>query len=110
MEMVCSRNDLLALSKFCDPWDLIGHHLELEQSQISAIDDDNKTTDQKRVGVMQTWKEKFAHKATYRVLVNALLDCDKAQHALEVCKILARQSNPEAGEFHRFNTYVTIIV
>ena len=42
MEMVCSRNDLLALLKFCDPWDLIGQHLELEQSQISAIGDDNK--------------------------------------------------------------------
>lgn len=97
--MMCSPDDLLALSKFCDPWDLVGKHLKLNSSQINAVDGDNKSVDQKRLGMLQKWKEAFAYKATYGVLVNALIDCEKAEQASEVCKMLARQNNVETGEF-----------
>ena len=87
----CSENDLLALSQFCDPWELVGQYLELTRAQISAIDADNRSTDMKRLGVLQKWKETFAFKATYRVFVAALLACGKTQQALDVCKILAQK-------------------
>ena len=103
MEKVCSQDDLLALSKFCYPWELIGQHLKLTSSQISAIDNNNKTMDQKHVGVLQKWKETSAHKATYRVLVNALLACDKAQHASEVCGMLAGSNSPEDTQDGKFS-------
>ena len=31
------------------------------------------------------WKEKFAHKATYRLIIQALIDCGRTQQALELC-------------------------
>ena len=74
---------------------VIPEHLKLTRSQISAVDGDNKTTDQKRLGLLQKWKETFAHKATYRVLVAALLACGKAESALEVCKTLAQEKRGE---------------
>ena len=91
LDQQCHNNDFLSLYELCDPWELIGQHLKLTQSQISAVDGDNKTTDQKRLGLLQKWKEIFAHKATYRVLVTALLACGKAEQALEVCKTLAQE-------------------
>ena len=91
LDRECTNVDLLDLHKFFDPWELIGQHLKLTRSQISAVDGDHKTTDQKRLGVLQKWKEIFAHKATYRVLISALLACGKAEQALEVCKMLAQK-------------------
>ena len=91
LDRECTNVDFLDLHKFFDPWELTGQHLKLTQSQISAVDGDHKTTDQKRLGLLQKWKETFAHKATYRVLIAALLACGKAEQALEVCKILAQK-------------------
>ena len=91
LDRVCTNVDFLDLHKFFDPWELIGQHLKLTQSQISAVDGDYKTIDQKRLGLLLKWKMLFAHKATYRVLIAALLACGKADQALEVCKILAQK-------------------
>ena len=91
LDRECTNVDFLDLHKFIDPWELTGQYLKLAQSQISAVDGDNKTTDQKRLGLLQKWKDIFAHKATYRVLVAALVACGKAEQALEVCKILAQK-------------------
>ena len=91
LDRECTNVDFLDLHKFLDPWELIGQHLKLSRSQINAINEDYKTTDQKRLGLLQKWKEIFAHKATYRVLIAALLACGKAEQALEVCKILSQK-------------------
>ena len=87
----CGNDDILSLASFCDPWQLVGQHLHLSPPQISAIDGDNRGTDLKRLGVLQKWKETFVFKATYRVLVTALIDCGKIQQAFEVCKYLAQK-------------------
>ena len=95
LDRECTRMDFLDLHKFLDPWELIGQYLKLTQSQINAINEDyrDKITDEKRLGLLQKWKETFAHKATYRVLISALLACGKAEQALEVCKILAQMQS-----------------
>lgn len=98
----CGSDDILSLARFCDPWQLVGRHLGLDSAQITAIDSDNRSTDLKRLGVLQKWKETFVFKATYRVLVEALIDCGKVQQASEVCQYLARkEGRPRArGRFH----------
>ena len=72
-------DDILSLASFCDPWQLVGQHLRLTPAQISAIDGDNRSTDLKRLGILQKWKEMFMFNVTYRVLVGALIDCGKVQ-------------------------------
>ena len=91
IDQECTNDDFLALSDLCDPWKLVGSHLRLSQSQLSAISEENKSTALKRLTVLQRWKESFAFKATYRVLVAALLSCGKADQALKVCKVLAQK-------------------
>ena len=85
----CSKEDLLPLAKFCDPWELIGQNLGLERQQISAVNEDCKSTDLKRLGILQKWKEMYSFKATYRSLVTAFIACGKNDQALKICQYLA---------------------
>jgi hypothetical protein len=87
----CSDEDILAFGDICDPWELVGKFLELSEPEISAIAEDNRTASLRRLGVLQKWKSKFAFKATYRVLITALLKCKKADQAWKVCQILAQK-------------------
>ena len=89
----CVKDDILSLASFCDPWQLVGLHLGLSEPQISAIDGDNRSTDLKRLGALQKWKEMFVFKVTYRVLIGALVDCSKAQQAMKVCEHLAQKES-----------------
>ena len=86
LDQECSQQVLLSLAKYCVDWQLIGFHLELTKADIVAVDGDYRSVEEKRVGMMGTWKEKFAFKATYRVFIEALLSCGKASDAIEACK------------------------
>ena len=44
-------------------------HLCGLEANLTAIDDDNGTVEEKRVGMMEKWKERFSFRATYRVFV-----------------------------------------
>ena len=80
------------LAEFCDPWESIGYHLQLTSSNISAIKNDNNTTEMMRIDTLKKWKEMFAHRATYRILIEALIESKRAQQALEVCRKLKQES------------------
>lgn len=89
LEQECSAEMLPNLAKYCVDWKLIGFHLKLTTAEIAAIDGDNCTVDEKRVGMLFRWRGKLAFKATYRVLVQALLDCRRASDAYDVCKTIS---------------------
>lgn len=89
LEQECSQQVLLSLAKHRVDWQLIGLYLELTHADIAAVDGDNQTVEEKRVGMLGRWKEKFAFKATYRVFIEALLSCGKAADATEACKAIA---------------------
>lgn len=91
IDQECSDTDILSLANFCVPWNLVGQHLHLTGSQLSAIDGDCKSTELKRLGTLQKWRQTYSFKATYRRLVEALLSCGKADEALKVCKFLAQK-------------------
>ena len=73
------------LAVFCDPWESIGYHLHLDSATINGIKEDKSTAEERRIATLQSWKQKFAHRATYRVLVQALIESGHAQQALELC-------------------------
>ena len=88
LDQECSQQVLLSLAKHCVDWQLIGFHLELTKADIVAVDGDYQSIDEKRVGMLGRWKEKFAFKATYRVFIKALLSCGKASDTIEGCKAI----------------------
>ena len=88
LDQECSQQVLLSLAKHCVDWQLIGFHLGLTKGDIVSVDGDCRSVDEKRIGMLGRWKEKFAFKATYRVFITALLSCGKASDATEACKAI----------------------
>ena len=84
----CSQTVLRSLADFCEEWRLIGKHLELTHTEINDIDRDYRTEKEKRVGMLEKWREKFALKAKYQALVEALLAEGKSTDAIEACKVM----------------------
>ena len=83
----CSQTALLDLAKYCDKWKLIGQHLGLTEAEISEVDGDSPTAQEKRVGMLMKWKE-TSLRTSYRVLIEALLSQGMTQTAVEACKVI----------------------
>ena len=88
-ETLCRDCDIDDLAELCDPWELIGYHLGLDQAQLSAIKDDYSNTELKRIKMLQKWKES-RFKPTYGHLIEAFLKCGKVEQALIVGKRLSQ--------------------
>ena len=86
----CSQKMLLNLSQHCVDWSLIGLYLDLTRADIAAVNGDYLTVDEKRAGMLERWKEKFAFKATYSVFIEALLACGRTEDAADACKTIAK--------------------
>ena len=98
LDQQCSQQVLVRLAKHCVRWKLTGFHLELTKTDIVAVDGDYRSVDEKRIGMLGRWKDKFADKATYRVFIEALMSCGKASDAIDACKTIASsklQANQE---------------
>ena len=93
LDSAVSGEDIQEVSKFLQ-WRRVAPYLELNQSEFEEIDSDGKNEQEKRRNTLLKWKGKFAFKATYKKLIMALLESGRADHAEEVCKLLA----PEKGE------------
>ena len=96
-ERACVKLDILSkecsvmtleLAQFCVDWKLTGRHLGLPEADLTAVDGDNRTVEEKRVGMMEKWKSKFAYKATYRTFIEALLAEGRCAEAIEACKVI----------------------
>ena len=84
----CSSKVLFQLAQFCVDWQLIGKHLGLSEADITAIDGDKRTVEEKRVEMLRKWKERHAYKADYKTFINTLLAMGKAAQAIEAAKII----------------------
>ena len=84
----CPEYMLLNFAKFCIEWKLIGRRLELSKADVEAVDCDDRTEREKRFGMLEKWKEKFAFRATYKSLIESLLAEGKSTDAIHVAKII----------------------
>ena len=60
----------------------------LTDDEVSAIEEDNSKAERKRISFLEKWKQKFAMKATYRVLIESLLGIKRVEDARGVCQVL----------------------
>ena len=90
LDQECSQKILLNLAQYCVDWRLIGLYLDLKEADIAAVNGDYQTVDEKRAGMLGRWKNKLAFKATYRLFIEALLACGRAEDAVDACKTIAK--------------------
>ena len=73
------------LSQYLTKWKLLASKLGVK-ADVYTIE--SERADMQRVKFLEMWKQRCAFKATYRVLVDALLSINQADNARGVCQIL----------------------
>ena len=83
-----NNDHLLKIALFLRSWRLVALHLGLSDIDVSDLEKEGKDEQEKRIKALQKWKDKFAFKATYRMLVEVLLQLSMADTAENICHIL----------------------
>ena len=110
LDATCSDEHILSVSKLLD-WRGVAPYLNLTEPEVDEVDLDGRDERDKRHKTLQKWKSKFAFRATYRKLIQALLESGKADHAEEVCKLL--QKGNQAMYKHccsRYDIFILLII
>ena len=82
-----SEEHLLHVSRIIAEHDILGFELGLSNAEMVAINADGRTHELKKMGMLRAWKQKFAFRATYRRLIEALLKCSRGGEAQKVCEL-----------------------
>ena len=83
----------LSLASFVDPWRLVFFEL-LAPTDVSDIDAENvgRSEQEKRVACLRKWKSRYGAEATYRVIVQSALKCERVDNAEGICRQLLQES------------------
>jgi len=91
----CTREHLQDIALFLESWRTVAHHLGLSKVQVEDVECDARAEKEKRQAFLESWKAKLGFKATYMVIVKALLKMGRADQAEQVCRVLVPQQPKE---------------
>lgn len=79
-----------SLANYVHPWSLVFTFL-LSEVDLSDIETENigRSEHEKRIAALRKWKAANGHRATYRSLLQALLESGRTDHAESICDKLA---------------------
>ena len=83
-----SDDHLRAIAIFLTAWRKVAAYLELSETDLEDIEQEEKDEHMKKLKALQKWKGKFGFKATYQKLVEVLLSLAMADVAEKVCRLL----------------------
>ena len=88
----CDSNIIPSLADCFSQWKVIFGSL-LSDLDLSDVDKENSIEEEKRIAALRKWKARNGCEATYKVLVDALLNKGERYQAENLCrKILAHHS------------------
>ena len=87
----CDSNIIPSLADCFLEWEVIFGSL-LSEIDVNYVKEDNTTGVNKRMAALRKWRDKNGREATYKVLVDALLNRGERDQAENLCKILAKHS------------------
>ena len=90
LDQELSDEHLTKASKIIADHEILGPRLGLTEQEMIAIERDARTHELKKEAMLRKWKQKFSWRATYCMIIEALLECNRADHAREVCELLAQ--------------------
>ena len=83
-----SGDHLRAIAIFLTSWRKVATYLELSESDLDAVEREERDEHMKKLKALQKWKGKCGFKATYKKLVGVLLSLAMADVAEKVCRLL----------------------
>ena len=93
LDEVCSDEHLRKIAQSLESWRELRVHLGLSRADGEEIERDSRSEPEKRQKILQLWRDRFAFKATYKVLVEGLLSIGNAKMAETVCRLVKQQSD-----------------
>ena len=78
------EKDYVGVARCFTDWRKVAPLCGIGTNEIDDIERDHKAEEDKRVRFLKTWKRKFAFKATYFCLIQALLKISAADEARKV--------------------------
>ena len=86
----CTKDHIFKISLQLEKWELVATRLGLTPAEIEAIKYNNQNIEMMRLNCLKKWKSKalLSGTATYRVLLQALLDCGCNDQAKQACSLL----------------------
>ena len=88
LDKPCTREHLRDIALFLESWRTVAPHLGLLKAQVEEVERDGTEEKERKWKILEVWKARFAFKATYKVLIEALLEIGSADQAQEVCHLL----------------------
>ena len=92
-----SDDHILKIYPQLEKWKRVAAHLGLTQADVQAIEGRARPDEElMRLYMLQEWKAKkrLDGTATYQVLLEALIDCNCSESAIQVCELLKTYSLP----------------
>ena len=86
----CDGSIIPSLADCFREWRVIFGSL-LSELDLGDVDRENTTEEEKRIAALRKWRERKGHEATYKILVDALLNRGERYQAESLCKTLANQ-------------------
>ena len=96
LDVTCTREHLQDIALFLESWRTVAPYLGLSETEVEEVERDGTEEKVKRQKILGSWYAKFAFKAKYRVLIEALLKIGRADQAMKVCRVLVSQ-HPKEG-------------
>ena len=90
LDVEISDEHLTEASGIIDDHEILGSELGLTEVEMSDINQKHNSPELRRLATLRKWKQKVSWKATYLVLVKALLKKSRADFARDVCKLVAQ--------------------
>ena len=100
LDQKCSDEHLRSISLFLD-WRRVAPHLGLSERDIKNIEFEKRTETERRLKVLQMWKNKYSYEATLKNVTVALLAVGNADDAEQVCRLL----QTPAGRYMHVDLY-----
>ena len=73
-------------------WKMIGYYFGIPKEKLVAIEEENRTAEQRRVDLLCTWSMREGRQATYLKLIKALYHRDRRDLVETVCKLIRQNS------------------
>ena len=95
----CSQAIRLKIAAKLEDWKMVGRYLNVPSEKLTAIERENHTEDQRRVGILDTWHKREGEDASYLRLADALYQQGRRDLVELLCELIPSQP-PEVSPNH----------
>lgn len=82
-------SDMLKIINKVTDWKTTGTYLGIPKEKLASIEEENRTEEQRRIAVVQTWKEREGRRATYLKLAATLNLRGRNDLVEDICGMIA---------------------